>query len=278
VNIYKNSITKFVSTYTSQTPDSDFEYVKITNKDTGVINAEAEAIFEINKNSESGDLPIEIFSSSSGKSTVTVEGFKSDSLEIAWDLKEDWEKYSSWEGGTLTITDVLEGSLAAQQITESFTDTFGTNTELKFIGEDDWASEGLVSESSTAVFNAEIGNKLIDQGYAGNIVTNFNLNNASSYGAAQDLTIGTGTGEVIKDSIGFRKVEGVSSVTVNSSKYFALIGQPAGGELIVGGAPVTLDNGTLMLGVSGVETARADSSTAGTLETITMQNGSHVAT
>ena len=57
-----------------------------------------------------------------------------------------------------------------------------------------------------------------------------------------------------------------------------MIGQPAGGKLITGGAPVTLDNGTLMLGVSGVETARADSSTAGTLETVTMKNGSHVDT
>ena len=254
--------------------------VLISNASTGTVNAEVEAIFTKTQSTDSTDSEIAMTNPSDGVNSKTeVDGFNSGGSEIAWNVKNDWAQYSKWEdGGVLNITDVVDGSLAAQQIQTAFTSLFGSGTDVNFLGEDDWASEGLISSSSTDAFTSSIGNALIDQGYAGNIVTNFNLNNASSDGTAQALTVGTGSGEVIKDSIGFRKVEGVSSLTVNSGKYFALIGQPAGGELIEGGAPVTLDNGTLMLGVSGVETARADSSTAGTLETITMKNGSHVDT
>lgn len=211
--------------------------------------------------------------------SAEIEGFGSSGTTIVWDLKDDWANYSVWEdGGSLNITDVVEGSLAAQQIETAFTSLFGTGTELNFLGEDDWASEGLGSPSTADDFTASLGNALIDQGYAGNIVTNFNLNNAAADGTAQALTIGVGEGEVIKDSIGFRQVEGVPSVTVNSGKYFALIGLPAGGELIEGGAPVTLDNGMLMLGVTPAESARTDSSTAGTLASVTMKNGSKIGT
>lgn len=211
--------------------------------------------------------------------SAEIEGFGSSGTTIVWDLKDDWANYSVWEdGGSLNITDVVEGSLAAQQIETAFTSLFGTGTELNFLGEDDWASEGLGSPSTADDFTASLGNALIDQGYAGNIVMNFNLNNAAADGTAQALTIGVGEGEVIKDSIGFRQVEGVSSVTVNSGKYFALIGLPAGGELIEGGAPVTLDNGMLMLGVTPAESARTDSSTAGTLASVTMKNGSKIET
>ena len=258
--------------------DKSNSNISINNLNGSVVNAEVEAIFELTQGTSGEDAAISVVNPVNGRNNETlVDGFGSSALASLWALKEDWAQYSSWgSGAVLNITDVVNGSLASQQIEAAFQQVFGKDVQLNFLGEENWASEEIKVQSD--VFTADIVNKLIDQGYAGNIVTNFNLNNATSDGAAQALTIGTGTGEIIKDSIGFRKVEGVSSVTVNSGKYFALIGQPAGGELIEGGAPVTLDNGTLMLGVSGVGTARADSSTAGTLETVTMKNGSHVNT
>ena len=265
MNLNKNAIESF--------GDGD---VLVTNKATGTVNADAEAIFEKTESTSSGDSKIGLLNPSDGaENDARIDGFGTSGTVISWDLKDDWANRSVWEdGGVLNVTDVVEGSLAAQQIESAFTALFGTGTALNFLGEDDWASEGVSSSADS--FTASIGNALIDQGYAGNIVTNFNLNNAASDGSAQALTIGTGEGQVIKDSLGFRQVEGVSSVTVNNGKYFALIGLPAGGELIRGGAPVALDNGTLMLGVTPAQSAREDSSTSGTLETVTMANNSAV--
>ena len=265
MNLNKNAIESF--------GDGD---VLVTNKATGTVNADAEAIFEKTESTSSGDSKIGLLNPSDGaEDDARIDGFGTSGTVISWDLKDDWANRSVWEdGGVLNVTDVVEGSLAAQQIESAFTALFGTGTALNFLGEDDWASEGVSSSADS--FTASIGNALIDQGYAGNIVTNFNLNNAASDGSAQALTIGTGEGQVIKDSLGFRQVEGVSSVTVNSGKYFALIGLPAGGELIKGGASVTLDNGTLMLGVTPANSAREDSSTAGTMQTVDMKNYSSV--
>lgn len=248
----------------------------VTNK--GTVNAEVEAIFTKAEGAVSINTEIGLLSPEDGLDmNVTLEGFGSNGTAVSWSLKDDWSKHSVWEdGGILNITDVMEGSVAAQQIEAAFTELFGTGTKLNFLGEDDSASEGLVSNCTADTFTASVGNALIDQGYVGGIVTTFNLQNAASDGTAQALTVGMGEGQVIKDSFGFRQVEGVSSLTVNSGKSFALIGLPAGGELIEGGAPVTLDNGTLKLGVTPAESARSDSSTSGTLETVTMSNGSKI--
>ena len=251
---------------------------KIINRATGRVNAEAKAIFEVEESTSFEKYDIAILTSQNSQwaaSSTELQDFGFNVVNQTWSLKEDWAEHSVWEdGGKLVITDVAEGSLAAQQIQAAFEEQFGTGTILCFIGEDDDASAGLTD----AAFTGDQANQLIEQGLAGSIITNFNLDIASADGKAQQLTIGSGTGEVVNDSIGFRKLEGASSVEVNSGKTFTLIGQAVGGELIEGGAPVTLDNGTLMLGVSGVETARADSSTAGTLETVTMKNGSHIDT
>lgn len=249
---------------------------RVTNKATGTVNAEVEAIFQ-NWPDMVWDSPeVDMLNPEDGMNgSAKIEELVSGHMVYVWALKEDWSNYSVWEdGGVLNITDVMEGSFAAQTIEEAFTSRFGTGTKFNFLGQDDWAS----GEISSTTFDSNTSNTLIEQGYPGQIVTNFNLNNAASDGTAQALTIGEGTGEVIKDSLGFRQVEGVSSLTVNNGKYFALIGLPAGGELIKGGAPDTLDNGMLMLGVTPAESARTDSSTAGTLDSVTMKNGSRIET
>ena len=249
----------------------------VTNKSTGTVNAEVGAIFVKENSSQTDVMDISVLQKREANwasDTAIVEGFNASSGSEAWALKEDWRLHSKWEdGGSLVITDVMEGSLAAQQIEAAFCGTFGTGTSLSFIGENDEASEGLAPKFSTDVANA-----LIAQGYSGSVVTNFDLEASDASGNAQALIIGSEAEGAITDSIGFRQIQGASSVNVQNGKYLALIGSVESEELVAGGAPVTLDNGLLMLGVTPAGSARTDSSTAGSLESVTMKNGSKIET
>lgn len=264
---------------------NNFEYVNIDyiNQSTGTTSLYAKNMFEVKESGEVGPIPINLLSLNDGKwteSSITVDGFETDTSAAGWQLKADWTKYSTWkDGGTLIVQDVVEGSKAADQMQDAFDAAFGTGTNIVFLGKDDWASEDIVEPGvGGSAFNVDVVKKIVDAGYAGAIVTNFRLNNNAADGAAQPLTVGNGVGKVITSSFGFQGIDGASSVTVNNGQTLALIGLAAGSELVAGGAPVTLDNGTLKLGVAVAESARADSSTAGSLETITMKNGSKVET
>ena len=264
---------------------NNFEYVNIDyiNQSTGTTSLYAKNMFEVKESGEVGPIPINLLSLNDGKwteSSITVDGFETDTSAAGWQLKADWTKYSTWkDGGTLIVQDVVEGSKAADQMQDAFGAAFGTGTNIVFLGKDDWASEDIVEPGAGgSAFNVDVVKKIVDAGYAGAIVTNFRLNNNAADGAAQPLTVGNGVGKVITSSFGFQGIDGASSVTVNNGQTLALIGLAAGSELVAGGAPVTLDNGTLKLGVAVAESARADSSTAGSLETITMKNGSKVET
>ena len=264
---------------------NNFEYVNIDyiNQSTGTTSLYAKNMFEVKESGEVGPIPINLLSLNDGKwteSSITVDGFETDTSAAGWQLKADWTKYSTWkDGGTLIVQDVVEGSKAADQMQEAFGAAFGTGTNIVFLGKDDWASEDIVEPGAGgSAFNVDVVKKIVDAGYAGAIVTNFRLNNNEADGSAQPLTVGNGVGKVITSSFGFQGIDGASSVTVNNGQTLALIGLAAGSELVAGGAPVTLDNGTLKLGVAVAESVRADSSTAGSLETITMKNGSKVET
>lgn len=264
---------------------NNFEYVNIDyiNQSTGTTSLYAKNMFEVKESGEVGPIPINLLSLNDGKwteSSITVDGFETDTSAAGWQLKADWTKYSTWkDGGTLIVQDVVEGSKAADQMQDAFGAAFGTGTNIVFLGKDDWASEDIVEPGAGgSAFNVDVVKKIVDAGYAGAIVTNFRLNNNEADGSAQPLTVGNGVGKVITSSFGFQGIDGASSVTVNNGQTLALIGLAAGSELVAGGAPVTLDNGTLKLGVAVAESVRADSSTAGSLETITMKNGSKVET
>ena len=244
--------------------------VLVTNAPTGTVNADAGAIFVKAEGTETGSVGISILQKrvtdwiSAG---TTVEGFDASSGTQMWALKDDWRLHSKWEdGGSLVITDVMEGSLAAQQIEAAFRETFGTGTSLTFKGENDEASEGLAPKFTTAVANA-----LIAQGYSNSIVTNFNLDATDASGNAQALVIGGTEEGAITDSIGFRQIRGASSVTVKGDKTLALIGNVEGQDLIEGGATVNLDNGGLLLGADAGHEA-----TTGSLTTVSMSNASRV--
>ena len=259
----------------------DNVHIEYVNQSAGTTSLYAKNMFEIKKSGEVGALPISVLSLSDGqwkKSSITVEGFESDTAAADWQLMSDWAKYSSWkEGGTLLVNDVVAGSKAAQQMQSAFTAAFGTGTNIQFLGKDDWASGEIVTpDEDGSVFNVDVVKKIIEAGHAGAIVTNFRLSNASADGSAQSLTVGSGAGQVITTSFGFQGIDGAADVTVNNGRTLALIGTSTGGALVGGDAPIVLDNGTLMLGVTQADSSPDDPSTAGSLEKVTMKNGSHV--
>lgn len=278
VKLTENSLSCLALVQNSAYDNVHIEYV---NQSAGTTSLYAKNMFEIKKSGEVGALPISVLSLSDGqwkKSSITVEGFESDTAAADWQLMSDWAKYSFWkEGGTLLVNDVVAGSKAAQQMQSAFTAAFGTGTNIQFLGKDDWASGEIVTpDEDGSVFNVDVVEKIIEAGHAGAIVTNFRLSNASADGSAQSLTVGSGAGQVITTSFGFQGIDGATDVTVNNGQTLALIGTSTGGALVGGDAPIVLDNGTLMLGVTRVDSSPDDPSTAGSLEKVTMKNGSHV--
>ena len=131
MNLNANAIQQFVG---SGTPTS----ISVVNY--GTVNAEAEAIFQMGSKVEEtyAPIPITVYSPDKGTRTEKLDSFESlQSIVVgsAWELKDDWEKYSTWEdGGKLIINNIVAGTEAAQQITEAFQNKFGTGTTIEFTG------------------------------------------------------------------------------------------------------------------------------------------------
>ena len=223
----------------------------ITNKSTGTVNAEAEAIFSktqgpvVNKQPE-----INLYMANGGEwvsKETTLSSFQTSEQSLTWSLKEDWADHSVWEdGGKLVITDVMAGSTSAQMITAAFQEKFGTGTSITFLGENDDASEDMEMPK----FTAAVANDLISQGFGGAVVTNFDLDVSTENGTAQHVTVGQSGTNGITDSIGFRQILGASAVSVRGGKTLTLIGTIEGEDLVEGGGKVDLNNGTLRLGLN----------------------------
>lgn len=244
--------------------------VEFINRATGTVNAEAEQIFERRENTETTPIDIGVLVPADGTWTsenANVEGFETSETTVTWSMKSHWANYSVWEdGGSLVFTDVMEGTLAAQEIEKLFRDRFGEGTNLTFKGENDDASTDMAPK-----FNVAIANDLIAQGYAGAVVTNLDLDLSTEDGTRPTLAVGeSGTG-ALTDSIGFRRIVGASDVNVRGGKTLTLIGTVEGDELVEGGGTIGLDNGSLHLGVdAGTE------ETSGRLSDVSIANESKV--
>lgn len=235
----------------------------------GTVNTEAEAIFSKTGHSTPTTVDIGVMTEVGGKwseSKTQLSSFQGALQTWIWALKSDWSQYSKWKsGGKLVITDIKDGTQSAEQIAAAFKKKFGTGTTVSFTGEKDDA------EIIAPKFSVDITNDLIAKGYAGAIVTNFDLDVSTKDGSAQHVTVGqTGTNG-IADSIGFRQILGASAVSVRNGKTLTLVGWIKGEELVEGGGKIDLNNGTLQLGVdAGTE------ETTGCLADVSIVNDSKV--
>ena len=243
----------------------------ITNKATGTVNSEAEAIFSKTQGPVINNQPvIQVYSVDGGQwvsKETKLSSFQTSEQSLTWSLKDDWANHSVWEdGGKLVITDVMEGSTSAQQITAAFQEKFGTGTSITFLGENDDASAGTGPK-----FTAAVANDLIAQGFGGAVVTNFDLDVSSDDGTSQHVTVGQSGTNGITDSVGFRQILGASAVSVRGGKTLTLVGTIEGEDLVDGGGKVDLNNGSLRLGLDA-----GTAETTGYLTDVSIVNDSKV--
>ena len=222
MNLNKYAIGQFVE------DNSNNDSVSVINKSTGIVNAEAEAIFEQAEyivDVVVKPIPITIYTPEEGTKTASLDSYV-DEQEITderWTLKEDWDKYSTWEdGGKLVITDVVAGTEQANQITEAFQDRFGTGTELTFTGVAE-NSLNLVRDSESPIFTKEHVNELVEKGDVkfGSIITSEVLMAGMDLGGiliSGHTVIGNSgvedqIGEVIfSQDIGFKGINSINAV------------------------------------------------------------------
>ena len=280
MNINKNAIETF------GTGD-----VLVTNRSTGTVNAEAEAIFHTGASEVSyEDVAVSVYTNGSGVHSETVDGFVAEIFTSkGWTLKDDWAKHSVWEdGGKLVITDMNGSCGAAQEIKAAFEEKFGTGTTVSFIGTENVAGSGgqtVVGERPDFLFS-HVNSMIADGSVTDGAVI---LSESLVFGEkAQTDRLWIGTDKFTNNdgyvpdvpyeadsfvqSIGFKSLSGYSEVKVNAQKTFTLVGGDDLDEDIAGGAAVILDNGVFRMGLR----AEGLAETKGSVTTVTMSGGSTV--
>lgn len=289
MNLNKNAIETF-----------GFGDVLVTNKSTGTVHAEAEAIFWSGRSEVTHeDVAVSVFTEGRGVHSETVDNFSGEVTTFkGWTLKDDWANHSVWEdGGKLVITDMNGSCGAAQEIKAAFEEKFGTGTTISFTGTENVAGTGgqtVVGERPDFLYEhvqSMIRDGSVTDGAV--ILSETLVENGGSLGDrlwvgaeiyAQDEQIPTlragdrpsGGGDdvsnVFAQSIGFKSLSGYSEVRVNTQKTFTLIGGADLDEDIAGGATVKLANGNFRMGLKADGLAE----TKGSVTTVTMSGDSTV--
>ena len=239
-------------------------------KNTGIVNTLAENIFTASQSLEGEALAIEVFdpSGDSWRTDETkLDSYATEYEGTVWVMKDDWKNNSTWTNGTLNFTDIDADSADAASLYQAFVDAKGEDVEITFKNEE---LQATIDQPQGPIpkFTTQHVAELIASGYAGAVVSNVDLDLSNASGGKTALVVGSRSDATIRDSFGFRKVKGVSSLTVKDGKYFVLAGTKEGGSLIEGDGNVTLENGQLKLGVETDTEA-----TSGTLSSVALKNG-----
>ena len=289
LNINKFGIENFCASNASAT---------LTNKSTGTVNAEAEAIFETGQSEVTTEaIQISVYSADGSVRKVTTDNYATETTtSTGWQLKDDWANNSVWEdGGKLNITDMNASCDAAKEIKAAFEEKFGTGTTLNFTGTENVAGSGgqtVVGERPDFTYDHVVS--MMDAGNVTDgavILSETLVRNDVSIG--DTLWIGSikstreeqtptaraperpGDGITVtglSHSIGFKSLLGYAAVSVNSQKTFTLVGGDDLDEDIAGGAIVTLDSGNFRMGLK----ADGLGETMGSVTTVSMTGDSTV--
>lgn len=251
--------------------------VLITNRSTGIVNAESKTIFQNGESTSAfKEKPISVFSASTGKTVQqTIDSFGTIVTQSSWFLKDDWANRSVWEdGGKLVITDIADGTAEAQSIRDAFTAKFGTGTTLEFTGTGGGSGSGGGVSSNFTIAHV---NQLLSENKAeaGSVITSESLD-------AEGNAFKLGTGGQIEHDFGFMGIKNTSGISVADGKTLTLTGAQASMTLalrtdenerasyVITDKETVLTNGQLKLGIAEL------SATQGILADVTADSSSTV--
>ena len=199
------------------------------NKSTGTVEAELGAIFEGGTISSGTGNGFSVATLLTDGSTSTYEKAGGTYYDAeGWTLKSDWQNYAQFDaGGSVTFTNVSEGTAGAAGIRSQFQTAFGAGTTVNFAP--DAGSFNVAAVNAYSILNP--GAIFHESDFTSDIA---------------DLVIGGATSN-ITESTGFRTLIGTASVTVNSGKSLTVLGDNDSIPELIEGS-VTLDGGRLILG------------------------------
>ena len=252
----------------------------------GTVNADAEVFFEGYDREVVTQTPLDIIvftPESNTTKTVQLDSYKQTDTSYVpeWRIRQDWldpEVSMTWtDGGTLTITNVADGTEDAQKIHEAFEAKFGTGTTLAFTGTSRYESATADARATTYPdFTILHVNELIAKGdlVENGIVTSETLTH-------KDAVLTLGTEGDLRQNVGFKGIKGATSIAVKDGKTLTLMGAQAFMAMAVGAderaasyvitdSTLALTNGNLNLG------HKALSATEGTLADVTFDRMSTV--
>ena len=293
---FSNSGTLNMNKYAIGSLSDGVQATPFVNTATGTVNAEAEAIFQAGETSSTHEeKPVTVYSAST-KTTAeeTIDSFVTTiTTSGAWKLKDDWAQHSQWdEGGTLTITDIAEGTYDAQTIRDAFTEQFGTGTTLKFTGTGGGAGS---TETTDPNFTMTHVNQLLAESKAdvGSVITSESLD-------AEGSAFKLGTGGQLDHDFGFMGITNTTGISVADGNTLTLTGEQAAMTIalranqneratyVITDKETVLTNGQLKLGIAELTATQgvladvtADSSSAvvaehGVFEISAVKGGGHV--
>ena len=252
----------------------------------GAVNADAEVFFESYDRIVETQSPLDIIiftPESETTKTVQLDSYKLTNTSYVpdWRIRQDWLDPGvsvTWtDGGTLTITNIADGTEDASKIREIFEAKYGTGTMLSFTGTSRYESAQTDVRTQTYPdFTLSHVNELIARGdlVENGIVTSETLTH-------KDAALTIGAEGDLKQNIGFKGIRGSTGITVKDGKTLTLMGSQAPIAMAVGAdtrdtnyvitdAPMTLTNGNLNLGHANL------SATEGKLAAVTYDNQSTV--
>lgn len=254
----------------------------------GAVNADAEVFFEQNDREIVTETPLDIIvftPETNTTKTVQLDSYKQTdvSREQGWQIQQQWIDSAIWtDGGTLTITNVADGTEDARKIREAFEGKYGTGTTLTFTGTSRYESVTADARATTYPdFTILHVNELIAKGdlVENGIVTSETLTH-------KDAVLTLGTEGDLRQNVGFKGIKGATSIAVKDGKTLTLMGARASMAMVVGAderaasyvitdSTLALTNGNLNLGhkaLSATEGTLADV-TFDRMSTVNVQNG-----
>ncbi|WP_300948482.1 ESPR domain-containing protein, partial [Turicimonas muris] len=207
--------------------EGNFSHGKLTNKG-GTINSIAANFVSI---AAGAPIPLDVIDPSNAVTTITANSYRGEST-----LGEtpEWYPHMIFDGGTLNIIDYAPTSPVADKLREKFNGQNGA--QLIFSG----------SRTSMAAdeWNLVTIRAIQAEGFNDYIFYRNDLN-------AQNAGVNVGNSSSIANNIGFRTINGTSSISVTNGRRLTLTGIGSGYAV---DRDVSINNGTLRLGHSSVGT------------------------